>query len=238
MAISDRTRKLLWAKSGNRCAICKTALLSKKDSEDFNIGEECHIISGKPNGPRHKEGLGEYDSVDNLILLCRNHHREIDELVDSYTEELLIYMKMNHENWVQKTIDDAIETNKEDEPRFLARVTSGKELLNILTEAHGYNTGYPDPENEEEAGFTGSVIQELIDYGDISGMVEAQDKIKMAYQLKELISRIEERGYFLFAERNVEDYKEGGHVFKDWSIATIVLKKKDDPVIIKLDLTE
>ncbi|MDB2656494.1 HNH endonuclease [Crocinitomicaceae bacterium] len=134
MAISDRTRKLLWAKSGNRCAICKTELLSKKDSEDFNIGEECHIISAKPNGPRHKAGFGEYDSVDNLILLCRNHHREIDELTDSYTEELLRYMKMNHENWVQKTIKDAIETEKEEAPRFLIRVTSGKELMNILNE--------------------------------------------------------------------------------------------------------
>ena len=111
MAISDKTRKLLWAKSGNRCAICKIELLSEKNSKDFNIGEECHIISSKPNGPRHKEGLSEYDYADNLILLCRNHHREIDELTDSYTEELLTYMKMNHETWVQKTINNAIETN-------------------------------------------------------------------------------------------------------------------------------
>lgn len=236
MAISDRTRKLLWAKSGNRCAICKTELLSQKESEDFNIGEECHIISGKTNGPRYKQEFGEYDSVDNLILLCRNHHREIDELTDSYTEELLVYMKMNHENWVRKTIKDAIETEKENEPRFLARVTSGKELLNILTEVHGYNSDYPEPEDEEEASFIGSVIQELVDYGDISSMVESHDKVKMGFQLKELLSRIEEKGYFLFAERSVEDFKQGGHTFKDWSIATIVLKKKDDPIIVKVEL--
>ncbi len=237
MAISDRTRKLLWAKSGNSCAICKTELLSQKNSEDFNIGEECHIISAKSNGPRHKENLGEYDSFYNLILLCRNHHREIDELTDSYPEEVLTYMKMNHENWVQKTINSAIETEKkENEPRFLARITSGKELLNIISEVHGYKSDYPEPENEEEANFIASVIQELVNYGEISGMIEIQDIIKISNQLKELISTIEERGYFIFAERKIEDYSYGCHTFKNWSVATIVLKKKDEQIIIKVDI--
>jgi hypothetical protein len=41
MAISDKTRKSLWAKSGNRCSICKIELFSEKDADVFNIGEEC-----------------------------------------------------------------------------------------------------------------------------------------------------------------------------------------------------
>lgn len=81
MGISDKTRKNLWAKSGNRCSICKTELFSgQKNEDEFNIGEECHIISSKQNGPRYKSNLDNYDTYDNLILLCRNHHKEIDEL--------------------------------------------------------------------------------------------------------------------------------------------------------------
>ena len=81
MGILDKDRKHLWAKSGNRCAICKHELfLSNKNNEDFNIGEECHIVSSQLKGPRHVDNYQDYDSYDNLILLCRNHHKEIDDI--------------------------------------------------------------------------------------------------------------------------------------------------------------
>ena len=72
MAISDKTRKKLWAKSGNRCSICKTDLFSNKEkAEDLNIGEECHIISSKPKGPRHKISLGLIGSAILLFIFFR-----------------------------------------------------------------------------------------------------------------------------------------------------------------------
>lgn len=102
MSITSKVRKKLWAKSGNRCAICKVELFSKAAADEtLNIGEECHIISSAEKGPRHKDGLLNYDTYENLLLLCRNHHKEIDTLIDSYPEELLMYMKGNHENWVK-----------------------------------------------------------------------------------------------------------------------------------------
>jgi len=236
MAISDRTRKNLWAKSANRCSICKTELFAKqKDSEEFNIGEECHIISAKTNGPRHKPNLSDYDTFDNLILLCRNHHREIDELTDTYTEELLRYIKLNHENWVQSTINNAIKSTNNVQPKFLTRITSGKELLNILNESHGYRTDYDEADNEEDADFIGGVIQDLIDYGDLSGMVEAYDKVKMGYQLNDLLKTLEDKGYFLFGEKGVERVKFGNGESDKWSIATIIIKRKDSSEIVKVD---
>src|SRR5690606_6138809 len=134
MAITDKTKKSLWAKSGNRCSICKTLLFtSNKDQNEFNIGEECHIISSKEKGPRYEPSLDDYDIYNNLILLCRNHHKEIDELTDTYTEELLRYIKTNHENWVQSTINNAINNGDKNKPKFLIRITSGKDLFNIIS---------------------------------------------------------------------------------------------------------
>ena len=126
MSISDRTRKSLWAKSGNRCSICKVELLSNKnDSKELNLGEECHIISSKINGPRYKPNIVDYDIFDNLILLCRNHHREIDELTATYTEDVLMYMKLNHEEWVKTILNNALNSEKKNRPRFINRITSG-----------------------------------------------------------------------------------------------------------------
>jgi hypothetical protein len=156
MRITDKTRKFLWAKFGNRCAICKAEIItSTVTSEEFNIGEECHIISSKPTGPRHIPNLNEYDNYENLLLLCKNHHKEIDELTDTYTEELLRYIKTNHENWVKNTIKEAIDKKAKNEtPKFLARITSGKDLYNIINEAHGYKTDYDEVKDEEEANFS------------------------------------------------------------------------------------
>ncbi|MBO0320747.1 HNH endonuclease [Muricauda sp. CAU 1633] len=239
MAISNKTRKNLWARSGNRCSICKTELFSLKSATDkINIGEECHIISCKPNGPRHQPDLNEYDNYDNLILLCRNHHKEIDELYETFSEEVLRFIKTKHENWVNSTLKKAVEENKKDEPRFLARITSGKDLLEILHESYGYRTDYEQVETEEEAKFIGGIVQSFVDYGDISGMVEAYDRVQMGYQLNQLLKEIEDKGYYLFGERRVEDVKFKKGETDNWPIATIVIKKKNSPEIMNFDLND
>jgi hypothetical protein len=237
MAISTKTRKNLWAKSGNRCSICKTELLSTSPGKDkLNIGEECHVISSQENGPRHKSGIKDYDSYDNLVLLCRNHHKEIDELTDTYTEELIRYIKQNHENWVTNTLDVSINAKKGLKPKFISRITSGKELFNIISNSFGYRTDYEEVETEEEADFIGGILQDLTDYGEISDMVEAADKVKMGFQLSEIIKLIEEKGYYLFAESNIEKMKFSNGDNDNWKIATLIIRRKENSQIIKFEL--
>lgn len=207
MAISEKTRKMLWAKSGNRCAICKIELITEqKTDSNLNIGEECHIISSKSKGPRHKSNLNDYDSFDNLILLCRNHHKEIDTLIDSFPEEI----------------------------KFLVRISSGKELMNILSDAMGYRVDYDNIISKDEADYIGSTLQTFIDYGEISSDLEIQDKINIGLEFDNQIKKLDKEGYFIFGEKNVEEYRG----VKNFSIATLLIKRKDNEEIIKLNLNE
>jgi hypothetical protein len=109
LAISEKTRKTLWARSGNRCALCKTELVLDKDSIDnlhLNLGEECHIISQKPNGPRHKLIKSfNYDNPDNLLLLCCNDHKTVDEQTLKFPIEKLREIKTIHELWVKNNLE-------------------------------------------------------------------------------------------------------------------------------------
>jgi hypothetical protein len=230
---------MLWAKSGNKCSICKTELFSNKEGkENLNIGEECHIISSKKKGPRHKTGLANYDEYDNLILLCRNHHKEIDELTDTYSEELIRYIKQSHENWVNSTLNNSLKEQKKNQPRFISRITSGKELLNIISNSYGYRTDYDEPDNEEEAEFIGGIFQDLTDCGDISGMVEAYDKVQMGLHLSEMLVDMEEKGYYLFAENNIERIKHSNGEIDNWKVATILIRRKNNPEIFKVGLNK
>ncbi|MCP1311300.1 HNH endonuclease signature motif containing protein, partial [Paenibacillus tyrfis] len=103
MSISDKTRKILWGRSGNRCSICRLELIiDETDKDDSSIvGEECHIISGQCNGPRYDPGRSkdEIDSYENLILLCRIHHKMIDNQPETFTETIIKQIKINHELW-------------------------------------------------------------------------------------------------------------------------------------------
>ena len=47
MALSGKTRKVLWGRSGNRRAICRREIvLDATPSDDASVvGDECHIVS-------------------------------------------------------------------------------------------------------------------------------------------------------------------------------------------------
>lgn len=225
MAISDKTRKTLWGKSGNRCAICKIELVvSKINNNDLNIGEECHIISSKENGPRFNPSLKDFDTYDNLILLCRNHHKEIDSLVDSFPEEILRYMKQNHENWVTDTLTQNVESNEEAEKiRFLVRIVSGKDLLEIIFGAYGYRVDYDQPCNDEEAEYLGTLLQTFVDYGEISDVLEIRDKVKVSLDFQKILDELESKGYLLFGERAIEPLMDIGQC----PVASLVIKRAE-----------
>ena len=185
MSITTKTRKNLWGKSGNRCAICKKELFSKEDSKDtLNVGEECHIISSKNNGPRYKHGLKNYDCYGNLLLLCRNHHKEIDTLVNTYTEEILKSMKSTHEKWVKETLGDSIKKKDREPPEFLTRVTSGKVLFNMFSDIQAHRIDYDDGNNFKEVEYIANIVQTLTNYIDLAEIdLEPSDKVKASFEL-------------------------------------------------------
>lgn len=105
MGISAKTRKRLWANSGNMCAFegCFKELTGHSlDGSSYVIGEECHIVARSQNGPRGDQDLssGDIDNYDNLILMCSEHHKLIDDNPELYTVEKLKEMKKNHENYI------------------------------------------------------------------------------------------------------------------------------------------
>jgi hypothetical protein len=121
MGISLKTHKILWARSGNMCAICKNELII--DSLDQNddpsiVGDEAHIIARKETFTR-----GDYDSLtpeqrnhySNLILLCKTHHKQIDDQPTRYTVEHLREIKVTHEREVKATRSEAEEKRQQDD---------------------------------------------------------------------------------------------------------------------------
>lgn len=109
MAISTHTRRVLWGRSGGLCARCQCSLIEDPSNGDREalVGQECHIVSTAPRGPRYgNPPAGGYDSIGNLLLLCGNCHTKVDAQPTSYTPERLRNLKTQHEKRMNQQLLD------------------------------------------------------------------------------------------------------------------------------------
>lgn len=103
MDLTNRDRKLLWAKAGNRCSYrfegvtCNQSLIADAGGTDSVIGEECHIVGRNPTSARSSEDCPNRESYDNAILLCPKHHKMVDDNPPAYPVAVLLEMKRAHE---------------------------------------------------------------------------------------------------------------------------------------------
>lgn len=99
--LTDKTIKRLFAMSGNFCAFpgCSLPIV---ESAGTITGEICHIKARSAGGPRFDQAQTEEDrhGFDNLILLCRHHHKVVDSEPDVYSAEALQEIKSIHEGMV------------------------------------------------------------------------------------------------------------------------------------------
>lgn len=114
MSIKVQDRKILWGRSGNRCAFpgCNQELHQVIGANGSTVvGEECHIEAQNGNGPRFNHALSEkqINTFENLVLLCPTHHRIIDENPEEYTVEALKKMKADHEGRVRRALENKSE---------------------------------------------------------------------------------------------------------------------------------
>jgi hypothetical protein len=82
-------------------------VLDKTEADDEAlIGEMCHMVAESEDGPRGQSPLTaeQRDDYDNLILLCRNHHGEIDKQPATFPIEQLKAIKAAHEKLVRESL--------------------------------------------------------------------------------------------------------------------------------------
>ena len=108
MSITKRERKILWARAGNRCSyryedvVCDKELIN---TDGVIIGEECHIVGRNKSAARYTVNFKDKNKYSNLILMCPEHHKLIDDREDIYSIDVLQEMKRLHEQTVSERIN-------------------------------------------------------------------------------------------------------------------------------------
>lgn len=245
MTLTNKTRKLLWGRSGTRCAICQCELIMDSTPEDDEsvVGDECHIVARESGGPRNdpnvpKEKLDQYD---NLIILCRVHHKMVDDQENTYSVERLRRIKKEHEQWVRETLNPSCEKlkagykNQKDSnsPKYLSRLTTGKELINVLSNSHAYDFDHDELESKDEVDLVGGFLQNAQDWGELYSEIGSGDRVEASYDLQHAIKELEALDFLVFGEYVKRKIKSDDGMF-NWNVAVLRVVRSTNLSVIRM----
>jgi hypothetical protein len=230
--------------------MCKNQLIVEKaelDSEAI-VGEECHIVSGKPGGPRYDPSIvsDQIDCYDNLILLCRNHHKLIDDQPETFSASILHEIKKNHEKWVSERLskvewkpeDTHIRRIENNIPRYLVRLNTGKDIIKIVGGAYSMSEDHDELQTHEEVELVGSFLQNIRDWGDLYQDLESSEQVQADFALSTSLKKIEEAGFCVFGAREFQSLEGGNKPSSVWPAAILRILRNSNPAIIRFEPEE
>jgi len=248
VTISDKTRKLLWGGSGRLCASCRRQLVVDGFmlDDDSVVGEECHIVSASKRGPRFDPAFSAafIDDESNLILLCGVHHKMVDDQPRTWTAARLRELKAEHERWVRsrlshdRTARVRVRGIAGKAPDHLLRLTAGRQLIGIIDGACSSDTYYDEPEDDAEVDLIASFFQLAQDYADMSGGLEAGERVRAGRELGVIIEELEHAGFWVFGVREVRRLEGGVGKPAAWPVAILYLLRSSNPEIIHVPARE
>ncbi len=201
------------------------------------LGEEAHIVSEEPNGPRFRPmPRKEVDSYANLILLCPSDHKVVDEQITYYTEHRLQTLKREHEQWVKDRVSPTIPAIKIRDPEagkpiMLQRIDTGKELMNVLAHALATHHDNPEPRSSEEAELIGDFLQSATDCIDIWDDIEPSGRIQAEFSMSEELTRLREAGLVVYAGFKQHVIEGGVGAPAPWPVAYVVIRRSGNESI-------
>ena len=231
MAISDKTRKLLWGRSGNQCAICQRELLMEATSTDAAavVGEECHIVGPKPGSPRYDPTYpaDKLDHCDNLLLLCAVHHKLVDDQPVGFNAVALRGLKAAHEQRVKAALQAAAHSATH---LALPRIRSGRELLQAVVGVLAYDFDTDDITSAADAELVAGFLQTIKDWGEISDELDAGRRVTVGHDLTPLLQAVEGAGYIVLGTRVSEPVGFRAGPSETWPVAVIRVLHRSNPV--------
>lgn len=216
---TEKTLKILFTMSGNRCAepTCNNPIVksSTELSSAILVGQIAHIYALSDDGPRGKRGLNakQRNAPDNLLLLCPTHHVVVDGQHETYPASLLLDWKEKQERPQREEIKDRI-----NEIGFRELEFAADSLLSRQAEGTNNYVTIPPAEKISRNGL-GAMSASLLTMGSAKSM-ECEVLITLATQLQPAFADRLRQGFVSEYTRLRADGLSGDDLFMalyDWA---------------------
>jgi hypothetical protein len=236
MAITARTRKILWARSGNECAKCQANLVAVDGlgkGRPAVLGEECHIVARARRGPRGVDGpLDGVDDYANLILLCPNCHSTVDSRPDLFPSGKLLRIKSEHESRVasRSLPPQPLRMVYEDRLSDLKfhHMATGDMLMGVLASSLSYNHGHPPDLSSSQRALLGDFFQAASEWMDCHDIMGPKGYFEAADDLQGYIDGLREEELVVYATHRRMKVTGGQGPPSDWCHLAIYVMHESD----------
>ena len=163
----------------------------------------------------------------------------VDDQENTYSVEHLRRIKKEHEQWVRETLNLSCEKLKADyqndssSPKYLSRLTTGKELLNFLSNSDAYEFDHDELESADEVDLVGGFLQNAQDWGEIYSELESGGRIEAIYDLQQVVKELEASDFLVFGEYAKRKMKINEEIF-DWNVAVLRVVRSTNPFVIRM----
>lgn len=151
-------------------------------------------MARSPGGPRYEPLPGNSkDELGNLLLLCRVHHKQVDDQVEEFPVGKLRQIKDAHEQWVSARLD-ASDKGVGHESTPVPALLTGADVWSVIAGAHAYDfQGLDEPNVPQElVDASDTFLQEAHDWGEVSEDVKLQGFRSIRDAKRSLGSRLDE----------------------------------------------
>lgn len=138
-AIPTNISRRLWADCGGYCQNpgCQKFLFASVDADSVSLANIAHIIGYGKNGPRSEHELAtviDKNGLDNLIMLCLDCHKIVDELEEKFSVDTMRSWKASHAKQVRQFFDVPI---IRDERELLIAVNDLLDTNKVIFQEYG-----------------------------------------------------------------------------------------------------
>lgn len=173
-------------------------------------------------------------ALSTLQALASAFECSVDDIIEKPNSE-----GVNQKQTIQDDPSSKKDEAKAKEPKvhWLFRIKSGKDLMDIMEGADAFQQDYDEPQTAEEADTIAGFLQNTRDYGEIWGDIEPSQRVKAAFECNDYIKDVEALGLSVFAIRRKVLYVNtfDTSVRTPMSLAVVILRRSDDPRIVKKD---
>ena len=258
MGISQVDRKLLWARAYNRCALCRRPLTRPADADErpaLVTGEEAHIVARSSTGPRGSERSGvRIDSYDNLVLLCPEDHKRVDDQPTTFSVERLRALKSEHERWAEESHTESrpppvrIIVGADEDTIPFDPIVTGRQLWDLVAGSHEWMLSTLNERHSDvEVAMADRFLQTAQDWGEIAAEVESRGLPAVRETQRDLTDLLKElwaAGIYVWGRRVRRTLTGGvGEPMTWWSTHLLTrmpedLQETDDGVVGDIDLVD
>lgn len=233
MAISNQTRRILWRRSGDRCAVCQRRLVMHASEPYFEsaIGSECHIVAPEPDSPRGSFPLTveERDDYSNLILLCKVHHQLIDAQPHTYPVDKLREIKRRHEASIRRALKLKQPKAEQAPSLVLYRIETGTQLISLLHGSHA-SRFHHDNLDSDRTELAHNFLQNTQEYLNRWDAIANLEKEIAQSTLDRAIYTLEAHGLLVYASQRQEQHQTENLVIDDWQVGYLLVVNQINPI--------